>query len=105
METPAPFRIRAAEPHDVPALMRLKHLLAQGEDGAHILRASEADWLRDGFGRHPRFTAFLAEVSGGAAEGPVIGMATCSRRVVIGWNGPVVFMQDLFVEAAYRDQG
>jgi GNAT superfamily N-acetyltransferase len=102
---PVPFRIRAAEPRDVPALMRLKRLLAEGEDGTHVLRASEADWLRDGFGSNPGFTAFVADVFSGAAEGNVVGMATCSRRVITGWNGPVVFLQDLFVEESYREHG
>ena len=27
------------------------------------------------------------------------------QRVVTGWNGPVVFLQDLFVEPACRRQG
>ena len=56
-----PFRVRAAEPRDIPALMRLKRLLAEGEDSAHAVRASEADWLRDGFGPQAGFTAFVAD--------------------------------------------
>ncbi len=98
--------IRKAEPRDVAALMRLKRLLAEGEDALHALNATEADWLRDGFGAHPAFTAFVAEHGGhNGMAGNVVGMATCSRRVVTGWNGPVVFLQDLFVEAEYRAQG
>ena len=46
----ASFTIRAAEPRDIPALMRLKRLLAQAEDSLHAISASETDWLRDGFG-------------------------------------------------------
>jgi GNAT superfamily N-acetyltransferase len=102
-----PVKIRDAQPRDVPELMRLKRLLAEGEDALHALSASEADWLRDGFGPKPGFTAFVAEctdMAAGAASA-IIGMATCSRRVVTGWNGPVVFLQDLFVEAEYRAQG
>ncbi len=56
-----PFRLRAAEPRDIPALMRLKRLLAEGEDSAHAVRASEADWLRDGFGPQAGFTAFVVD--------------------------------------------
>jgi GNAT superfamily N-acetyltransferase len=97
----ASFRVRAAEPGDVPALMRLKRLLAQGENSLHAVCASAADWLRDGFGAHAGFTAFVAET---AADG-VIGMATCSQRVVTGWNGPVILLQDLIVEPAYRTHG
>ncbi len=97
---PAAFRVRSAEPRDIPALMRLKRLLAQGENALHAVCASEADWLRDGFGPHAGFIAFVAEDSSG-----VIGMATCSERVITGWNGPVIFLQDLFVELQCRQRG
>jgi GNAT superfamily N-acetyltransferase len=97
---PAAFRVRPAEPKDIPALMRLKRLLAQDENALHAVRASEADWLRDGFGPNAGFTAFVAEDFSG-----VIGMATCSRRAVTGWNGPVIFLQDLFVESHCRHHG
>ena len=96
----APFRVRPAEPKDIPALMRLKRLLAQGENALHAVRASEADWLRDGFGPNAGFTAFVAEDFSG-----VISMATCSARVTTGWNGPVIFLQDLFVEPHGRQHG
>jgi GNAT superfamily N-acetyltransferase len=95
------YRVRAAQPVDIVDLMRLKRLLAQGEDSLHAVRASAADWLRDGFGPNPGFTAFVAE----AADSVIVGMATCSRRTITGWNGPVIFLQDLFVEAAHRKRG
>lgn len=94
------FRVRAAQPADVPALMWLKRQLAAGENSLHAVRASEADWLRDGFGPDAGFTAFVAE-----GDGRVIGMALCSKRIITGWNGPVVFLQDLFVEATARQRG
>lgn len=99
-----PFHIRAAEPADVPALMRLKRLLAQGEDSLHAVCASAADWLRDGFGTGAGFTAFVAEIKT-ENSASIIGMATCSRRTITGWNGPVVFLQDLFVESDHRRRG
>jgi GNAT superfamily N-acetyltransferase len=100
------FAVRIAEPRDVPDLMRLKHLLAEAENSVHALSASEADWLRDGFGARPGFTAFVAETASAALGGAVLmGMATCSQRVITGWNGPVLFLQDLFVEEAYRGGG
>ena len=95
-----PFRVRAAQPRDIPALMRLKRKLAKGENSDHAVRASEADWLRDGFGAHAGFTAYVAE-----SAGAIVGMATCSQRLITGWNGPVIFLQDLFVETGYRDRG
>jgi GNAT superfamily N-acetyltransferase len=95
-----PFHVRAAVPADIPALMRLKCLLAESENSLHAVRASAADWLRDGFGVHASFTAFVA-----ADDDGVVGMATCSRRTITGWNGPVMFLQDLFVEERYRLHG
>jgi GNAT superfamily N-acetyltransferase len=99
-----PFRLRPAEPRDIPALMRLKRLLAEGEDSAHAVRASEADWLRDGFGPQAGFTAFVADF-GGDNRDSVIGMAICSRRTITGWNGPVIFLQDLYVDLPHRACG
>lgn len=104
--TPAlPFRTRQAAPADIPALMRLKRLLAEGENSLHAVRASAADWLRDGFGPLAGFCAFVAETKGAAGGHSIVGMATCSRRLITGWDGPIVFLQDLFVEAAYRRRG
>ncbi len=97
-----PFRVRAAKPADIPVLMRLKRALAQTEDSLHAVRASAADWLRDGFGPQAGFTAFVAE--GENAEA-IFGMATCGRRTVTGWNGPVIFLQDLFVDPEFRQHG
>ncbi|MGA2892932.1 MAG: GNAT family N-acetyltransferase [Xanthobacteraceae bacterium] len=99
------FDIRAAQPRDIPALMRLKRALAEAEDGLHALRASEADWLRDGFGAHAGFTAFIAESHVNVGDDAVVGMVTCSQRIITGWNGPVIFLQDLIVEPAYRQHG
>lgn len=104
-----PFHVRAARPGDVPALMRLKRLLALGEDSLHAVCADAADWLRDGFGPDAGFSAFVAERTDVAAAAEpcdaVVGMATCSERVITGWSGPVIFLQDLYVEAAYRAHG
>jgi hypothetical protein len=77
----AECRVRAALPSDIPALMRLKRALAAGEDGLHVVRASADDWLRDGFGPHAGFTAFVAEIADA-----VIGMATCSERTITRWR-------------------
>jgi ribosomal protein S18 acetylase RimI-like enzyme len=107
-----PFVVRAALPTDIPALMRLKRLLAEGENSLHAVRATEAHWLRDGFGPNAGFSAFVAETGEADASGvvssivgSVVGMATCSKRVITGWNGPIVYLQDLFVDAEHRKRG
>ncbi|MFZ0424529.1 MAG: N-acetyltransferase [Xanthobacteraceae bacterium] len=102
------FTIRAAEPRDIPALMRLKRLLAQDEDSLHAISATEADWLRDGFGAEAGFLSFVAQLSNMGSGKPgdgIVGMATCSRRKLTGWNGPVLFLQDLYVDAGFREHG
>jgi len=95
------FRVRAARPTDVPALMRFKRLLAESENGLHTVRATAADWLRDAFGPRAGFAALVAEAE---YKRGLIGMAY-SERTITGWSGPVVFLQDLFVEPAYRRNG
>jgi GNAT superfamily N-acetyltransferase len=104
----ARITVREAQPRDIPALMRLKRLLAQGEDALHAVSASEAHWLRDGFGPSAGFTALVAERAESAnssVRSSIVGMATCSQRVVTGWDGPVIFLQDLYVDTEYRTQG
>ena len=102
---PAPaFRVRIARPADIPALMQLKFLLAEGENAAHAVRAPLAAWLRDGFGPDAGFTAFVAE-SQNPGGSQIVGMATCSKRIVTGWDGPVLFLQDMYVERRYRCHG
>jgi ribosomal protein S18 acetylase RimI-like enzyme len=100
MEQSFSFRVRAAQPTDIPALMRLKRQLAEGENALHAVRATEAHWRRDGFGPNAGFSAFVAE-----HNDRVIGMATCSKRVITGWDGPILFLQDLFVETDHRKRG
>jgi ribosomal protein S18 acetylase RimI-like enzyme len=94
------LRIRPATPADVPALFRLKQALTKAEGNEAVLRATEADWLRDGFGTQPRFASLVAE-SGGA----VIGMLTYSELYLTALADVVLSIQDLFVEPAHRGLG
>ena len=97
---PTALRIRAATPADVGALFRLKQALTKAEGNEGLLRATEADWLRDGFGVRPRFASLIAE-SGGAA----IGMLTYSELYLTALADIVLSIQDLFVEPAHRRLG
>lgn len=49
--------IRSAGPTDVGTLLRLIRELAEFEQLAHEVRATEADLLREGFGPAPRYEA------------------------------------------------
>jgi ribosomal protein S18 acetylase RimI-like enzyme len=92
--------VRAARSEDVPPLMRMKWLLAQAEHAEHAIRATELDWLRDGFGPQARFSAFVAEL-----DGALIGMITCSERYYTGWPEPAMYVGDIFVEEPFRRRG
>ena len=96
----AAFSVRPAAPADVPALLRLKRELAILENAEFVLRATAQDWLRDGFGPRARFTAFVAE-HGGAA----LGMVTASERYYTSWAGCTLYIQDIYVEPAWRGRG
>jgi len=94
------YRVRPATPADVPALLRLKRQLAILEHAEFVLRATPQDWLRDGFGPRARFTAFVAEHAGA-----VVGMVTASERYYTSWAGCTLYIQDVYVEPAWRGRG
>jgi ribosomal protein S18 acetylase RimI-like enzyme len=97
---PPALRIRAATAADVGALFRLKQALTKAEGNEGVVRATEADWLRDGFGAQPRFAALVAE-----RDGAVIGMLTYSELYLTALADIVLSIQDLFVEPAHRRLG
>jgi GNAT superfamily N-acetyltransferase len=81
-------------------MMVMKRELAAADNALAVVRATPDDWHRDFFGPHPRFLAFIA-----TQNGLTIGMATFNERFVTGWPGPTVYLQDLFVDPAYRKRG
>ncbi len=94
------FAIRMAAPEDVSALYLLKWHLAVAEQSTHALRASEADWRRDLFGPHPRFSAIVAET-----DRALIGMATLVERYSPAWVGLLFAIDDMFVVPEHRGGG
>lgn len=99
MQSPA-FRVRQAIPADVTALFRMKQLLATIAGAEDALRATEREWLRDGFGPDARFRSFVAESTPG-----VIGMVTYSEIYMTALGRSVFAIQDLFVEFEFRKLG
>jgi GNAT superfamily N-acetyltransferase len=89
--------VRSANEGDVPRIVALVRALAEYEKAPHEAIATEADFLRDGFGPNPAFRVLVAELSGS-----VIGFAlyffTWST-----WRGRrCLHLEDLFVEPAHR---
>lgn len=97
---PAELNVRPATPGDVPVLFRMKRALTSAEGHEAILRATERDWLRDGFGPAARFRCFLAE-----AGGAPIGMITFSEVYMTALAGSIFSIQDLYVEPDRRRLG
>jgi ribosomal protein S18 acetylase RimI-like enzyme len=97
---PEAAHVRAATPADVRALLRLKRQLAIVEKAELALRATEGDWLRDGFGPRAQFTAFVAEHAG-----TIVGMVTASERYYTSWAGCTLYIQDIYVDPPHRGRG
>jgi ribosomal protein S18 acetylase RimI-like enzyme len=97
---PSPLRTRPARPGDVPTLFRMKQQLTRDEGNEGVLRATERDWLRDGFGPDARFRCFVAEE--GSA---LVGMVTYSEQYMTALGGNIFSVQDLYVEASARRRG
>lgn len=92
--------IRKATREDVPVILSLVRALATYEREPDAVLATEADFLRDGFGDDPAFNVHVATV-----EGQVVGFAlwffTWST-----WRGRrCLHLEDLFVLPEHRGKG
>jgi len=95
------FSIRAATASDVSLLMRLSHELAEYEREPNAIAITEEDLLRDGFGPEPKFRAILAEDQNTAQPAGYAVFFPCYST----WNGPGIFLEDLFVRVPFRGRG
>lgn len=91
--------IRAATPEDMPKVLELIQELAVFEKEPEAVEISVTDLVRDGFGKHPAFTCFVAEV-----EGKVQGMALCYFRYST-WKGKTIHLEDLVIREDFRQKG
>jgi ribosomal protein S18 acetylase RimI-like enzyme len=98
---PAAFRLRPAEPIDVPALMLLKHKMLMEERAEISVQGTALDWLHQGFGPAPTYTAHVVENEAAI----VVGMVIFNERRIAGWPRPSLYVQDLYVEPEHRRQG
>jgi GNAT superfamily N-acetyltransferase len=92
--------IRAATVNDVALLKDFIYELAKYEREQDQVVITEADLVRDGFGRQPKFRALLSEWDGQPA-GYALFFGFYST-----WEGrPGVFLEDLFVRQEFRGKG
>jgi GNAT superfamily N-acetyltransferase len=92
--------IREALPTDAGTIVRLIRELAAYENLTGLVRITDADVLRDGFGERRCFECLLAE-----ADGEAVGMAIHrpSYSTFDGRRG--LYVEDLFVADSARGRG
>jgi len=88
--------IRPATVEDVKLLRNLIRELAEFENELDQVQITEADLARDGFGPQPKFHVLLAYW-----EQEPAGYALFFDFYST-WRGPQMFLEDLFVRAAFR---
>lgn len=94
------FVLRPVEPADVPHVYRLVRGLAEYERLLHEMTCVEDDFRRALFGPAPRGYAMLAWVGADA-----VGLAVWYYTFSTFTCGPDLFLEDIFVEPAWRGRG
>lgn len=95
------YTLRDAEPRDLPTVVRLVRALARYEKLEHLAVGTEEAFGRALFGVPPRVFALVAETS----EGEVAGFALWFYSFRTFSALPCLFVEDVYVEAAYRGAG
>ena len=92
--------IRPARATDCALLLAFVRELAEYEKQPRDVVATEADFLRDGFGPRPRFEAVIAEW-----EGQPAGFALWFYNYSTWTGRHGLYLEDLFVRPAHRGRG
>jgi GNAT superfamily N-acetyltransferase len=92
--------IRKATPADVPVVLALVKDLAAYEREPDAVVATEADFLRDGFGEAPAFHVLVAE-----EDAAVVGFALYFFSYSTWVGRRCLYLEDLFVQPAHRGKG
>ena len=93
------YTIRKAEKKDLPQILELIKELAAFEEEPDAVEVDVNQLEAEGFGEHPLFTCFVAEV-----EGRIEGMALVYFRFST-WKGRTVHLEDLIVRQEKRGTG
>ncbi len=98
------FRIRCGTPTDVPEIFRLVKALAEYERLQHEVTATLEDYRKFGSGPAPHFQTLLAEWRENQAY-RAVGFALYFFTFSTFLGKPTLYLEDLFVEPAYRGRG
>ena len=93
------IRIRRAEKNDCARLLELIRELADYEKAPHEVTVTLHHFEESGFGEHPVWWAFVAEING-----KVEGFALYYIRYST-WKGQCIYLEDFLVTEKLRGQG
>ncbi len=93
------FIIRQATKDDMHQALNLIKELATFEKEPNAVEVTVADLQNDGFGEHPAFKCFVAEI-----DNKVEGIALVYKRYST-WKGPILHLEDLVVNQNKRGLG
>ncbi len=98
--TASDVALRAAEPRDVEAIVRLIHGLAEFEHLAHLCRATPETLAPHLFGPRPVVESVVAE-----SDGRVVAFALFFTNFSTFLALPGLYLEDLYVEPEQRGRG
>lgn len=90
------FNIRKAVKSDMPQVLNLIKELAHFEKDPNAVEVSVTDLQKDGFGEHPEFVCFVAEINH-----KIEGIALIYTRYST-WKGKAIHLEDLIVNKSLR---
>ncbi|WP_033957251.1 GNAT family N-acetyltransferase [Psychroserpens jangbogonensis] len=93
------INVRVAVKKDMPEIFDLIKELAVFEKEPHAVSITVEDLENYGFGNHPKFHCFVADV-----DGKVKAMALVYMRFST-WKGPILHLEDLVVKQDMRGHG
>jgi GNAT superfamily N-acetyltransferase len=91
--------IREGTSKDLPRLLELIIELAVYEKEPNAVEVTIEQLEKDGFGEHPLFSFFVAEING-TIEGIALHYFKYST-----WKGKCLFLEDIVVNKAFRGKG
>ena len=94
------YKLRPAQPADVPAIVGLITELAEFEQLAHLLRLTPETLAPHLFGEQPVVEWVVAE-----AAGVVVGFALFFTNFSTFLAKPGLYLEDLYVQPAFRGAG
>jgi len=93
------YLIRKSTANDMPQVLELIKELAVFEKEPDAVIVTAEDLVKEGFGKDPLFTCFVAEM-----EDKIVGMALVYYRFST-WKGRAIHLEDLIVKENLRGSG